>query len=53
MSHCWGGLPDDRLPFAALGASTDLLTHGDRVVEMANAMPRQAAIPVRVAPREG
>ena len=53
MSHCWGGLPDDRLPFAAMGASTNLLTRTDRVVETVNAMPRLSAIPVRVAPREG
>ena len=53
MSLCCGGLPDDRLPFAAIGASTNLLTRTDRVVGTVNAMPRLSAIPVRVAPREG
>lgn len=51
ISHCWGGLPDERLPYEAVGASTNLLVRTDRFVEAINAMPRLSSIPVRIEPR--
>ena len=48
MSHCWGGLPDESLPFEELGASTNLLVRTDAWVEAINAMPRMSAVPVRI-----
>lgn len=50
ISHCWGGLPDADLAFEALGASTNLLTRTDKMVETINAMPQMTAIPVSVEP---
>jgi anaerobic selenocysteine-containing dehydrogenase len=48
MSHCFGGLPDEALPFEAAGACTNLLVSTDRDCEEINAMPRQSGIPVRL-----
>ena len=50
MSHCFGGLPDEALPFEAAGACTNLLVSTDRDCEEINAMPRQSGIPVRLRP---
>ncbi|WP_379611227.1 molybdopterin-containing oxidoreductase family protein [Pseudonocardia nematodicida] len=51
MSHCWGGLPEDRLSYVDVGSSTNLLVRTDDVVERINAMPRMTSIPVRVRAR--
>jgi anaerobic selenocysteine-containing dehydrogenase len=48
MSHCWGGLPEENLPFEAMGVSTNLLVRTDRFVEKINAMPRFSSIPVSI-----
>lgn len=48
MSHCWGALPEEQLPFAEMGVSTNLLVRTDRFVEAINAMPRFSSIPVRI-----
>ncbi len=48
MSHCWGGLPEEELPFEAMGVSTNLLVRTDRFVEKINAMPRFSSIPVSI-----
>jgi anaerobic selenocysteine-containing dehydrogenase len=48
MSHCFGGLPDERRPFETAGACTNLLVSTDRDCETINAMPRQSGIPVRL-----
>ncbi|WP_340315336.1 molybdopterin-containing oxidoreductase family protein [Rhizorhabdus argentea] len=50
MTHCWGGLPEDGLPYTQVGANTNLLVSTDRNVEPINAMPRMSAIPVKVRP---
>jgi anaerobic selenocysteine-containing dehydrogenase len=49
MAHCFGGLPDEALPFETAGACTNLLVSTDRDCETINAMPRQSGIPVRLA----
>ncbi|KAA9162559.1 molybdopterin-dependent oxidoreductase [Amycolatopsis acidicola] len=51
MSHCWGGLPEDALPYREMGASTNVLVRTDAVVETINAMPRLSSIPVRIRAR--
>ena len=48
MTHCWGGLPEERLDYEQAGANTGLLVSIDGVRETINAMPRMSAIPVRV-----
>ncbi len=51
MSHCWGGLPDENLPYEVAGASTNLLVRTDKFVEVINAMPRMSSVPIRVVAR--
>lgn len=50
ISHCWGGLPDDGVPFEEKGASTNLLVSASKKIEAINAMPHMSAIPIRVTP---
>lgn len=48
MSHCWGALPEEDLPFEAMGVNTNMLVRTDRFVETINAMPRFSSIPVSI-----
>lgn len=47
MTHGWGGLPDERADYAAVGSCTNLLTGTDER-DRINAMPIMSAIPVRI-----
>ena len=51
MSHCWGWLPDEDLPYTEVGASTNRLVACDRHLEPINAMARMSSIPIRIEPR--
>ncbi len=48
MSHGWGGLPDEKLPYEGDGANTSMLLKLDQDFETINAMPRMSSIPVRL-----
>jgi len=50
MTHCFGGLPGDEMPYEEIGSCTSLLVSVDRDYEEINAMPRMSAIPVEVIP---
>jgi anaerobic selenocysteine-containing dehydrogenase len=51
MTHCWGGLPEEKLGYDEAGSCTSLLVSVDQDCEKINAMPRMTAIPVRIIPR--
>jgi anaerobic selenocysteine-containing dehydrogenase len=51
MSHCWGWLPDEDVPYTEMGASTNRLVRTDKFIEAINAMPRMSSIPIRIKRR--
>jgi anaerobic selenocysteine-containing dehydrogenase len=50
MSHGWGELPDDDVPYERAGSSVSQLISSRDNLQPINAMPRQSAIPIRLEP---
>jgi anaerobic selenocysteine-containing dehydrogenase len=48
MSHGWGGLPGDDLPYDGEGSNTSMLLTLYESCETINGMPRMSAVPVRI-----
>jgi len=48
VSHGFGGLPWEALPYRQAGANTNLLTSIDQHAQTINAMPRFSAVPVAI-----
>jgi anaerobic selenocysteine-containing dehydrogenase len=53
MTHAWGGLPGENLPYETEGSNPSMLIRMDDVFESINAMPRMSAIPVNIRRRPG
>jgi anaerobic selenocysteine-containing dehydrogenase len=48
MTHGWGGLPDENLPYDTEGANPSFLIKMDAAYEAINAMPTMSTIPVNI-----
>lgn len=48
MTHAWGGLPGENMPYETEGSNPSMLIKIDEVFEPINAMPRMSAIPVNI-----